>query len=109
MGSSGPSSDAQIFNLSDLGEKIEDGSLGLPPPEPLGEGVPDLHYFLLDDDAFAPWSKGQRLQRHCFTCVVLHNMLRTHQGEADRAPTPGNDVAGLQNEQVVCVCQMTTA
>ena len=31
-----------------------------------------------------------------FTCVVLHNMLRTHQGEADRAPT-------LANEQVVYV------
>ena len=27
--------------------------MGLPPPEPLGEGRPDLHYFLLGDDAFA--------------------------------------------------------
>ena len=26
-----------------------------------------------------------------FTCVVLHNMLRTHQGGADRAPSPGNE------------------
>ena len=34
-----------------------------------------------------------------FTCV-LHNILRTHQGEADRAPTPE---AALQNEQVVYV------
>ena len=32
--------------------------------------------------------------------MVLHNMLRTHQGGADRAPTPANDVAALQNEQV---------
>ena len=39
-------------------------------------------------------------QRHCFTCVVLHNMLRTHKGTADKAPTPTNDVAALQNEQV---------
>ena len=31
------------------------------------------------------------------TCVVLHNMLRTHQGGADRALTQ----AALQNEQVV--------
>ena len=36
-----------------------------------------------------------------FMCVVLHN--RTHQGGADRAPIPGNDVAALQNEQVVHV------
>ena len=38
-------------------EKIEDGTLGFPPPEPLGEGGPNLHYFLLGDDAFAlmPW------------------------------------------------------
>ena len=28
-------------------------------------------------------------------------MLRTHQGRADRAPTPANDVVALQNEQVV--------
>ena len=36
-----------------------------------------------------------------FTCVVLHNMLRTHQGRAYRAPTSANDVVALQNEQVV--------
>ena len=35
-----------------------------------------------------------------FTCVVLHNMLRTRQG---RAPTPANDVPALQSEQVVYV------
>ena len=38
-----------------------------------------------------------------YTCVVLHNMLRTHQGGADRAPTPTNGVAALRNEQVVYV------
>ena len=38
-----------------------------------------------------------------FTCVVLHNMLRTHQGGADRALTPTNDVVAQQNEQVVYV------
>ena len=37
-GSSGSCSDTQIFNRSNLREKIEDGSLGLPAPEPLGEG-----------------------------------------------------------------------
>ena len=57
VGSSGSSSGAQIFNNSKLRKKIEDGTLGLPPPEPLGEGGPDLHYFLLGDNAFAliPW------------------------------------------------------
>ena len=38
-----------------------------------------------------------------FTCVVLHNMLRTHQGGADRATTPAKDVAALRNEQVLYV------
>ena len=41
LGSSRSSSDAQVFNRSDLREKIEDGNLGLPAPEPLGEGGPD--------------------------------------------------------------------
>ena len=33
-----------------------------------------------------------------FMYVMLYNMLRTHQGEAHRVPTPE---AALQNEQVV--------
>ena len=37
-----------------------------------------------------------------FTCAMLHNMLRTHQDGADRAPTPGNDLV-RENGQVVCV------
>ena len=35
--------------------------------------------------------------------VVLHSMLRTHHGGADREPTPGNHVAAQQNEQTVYV------
>ena len=56
-GASGSSSDAQIFNYSKQKRRIENGTLGLSPPEPLGPGVPDLHYFLLGDEAFAlmPW------------------------------------------------------
>ena len=38
-----------------------------------------------------------------FTSVVLLNMLRTHQGGANRAPTPANDVVALQNEEMVYV------
>ena len=32
--------------------------------------------------------------------IVLHNMLRIHQCGPDRAPTPADDIATLQNEQV---------
>ena len=38
-----------------------------------------------------------------FICVVLHNMLRTHQGRAEGTPPPANDVSAQQNEQVVYV------
>ena len=59
MGASGSSSDAQIFNRGKLKRRIENGTLGLPPPEPLGPGGggANLHYFLLGDDTFAlvPW------------------------------------------------------
>ena len=37
-GSSGLSSDVQIFNHSKLKRRIENGTLGLPAPEPLGPG-----------------------------------------------------------------------
>ena len=33
------------------------------------------------------------------TCVVLHNMLRSHQGEADRPPTAADDIKLPQNDQ----------
>ena len=57
VGASGSSSDAQILNRSKLKRRIENGRLGLPPPEPLGPGGPNLHYFLLGDNTFAlmPW------------------------------------------------------
>ena len=47
VGSSGSSSDAQIYTPSKMRKKIENGTYGLPPPEPLGPGGPNLHYFLL--------------------------------------------------------------
>ena len=47
---------------------------------------------------------GQRIIRDIvFTCVVWHNMPRTHQGGADSAPTAVNDVAALQNEEALYV------
>ena len=37
------------------------------------------------------------------TCVVLHNMLRTHQQGQDTAPTPADDIAATANETLVNV------
>ena len=148
VGSSGSSSDAQIFNNSQLRRKIENGTLWLPPPEPLGPLGPNRHYFLLGDNAFAliPWlvkpysrrqltqgeriadyriSRGRRVVENAFgilvgrfrvllttmeqrpevvrlcvlTFVVLHNMLRRHQGGADRPTTPADDLQPPQADQ----------
>ena len=33
------------------------------------------------------------------TCVVLHNMLRRHQGGADRSPTPADNTQPPHNDQ----------
>ena len=43
-------------------------------------------------------AKAKGYQRHC---MVLHNMLRTHESGADRASITANDVVALQNEQEV--------
>ena len=53
VGSSESSLNAQIFNHSKVRKKIKNFTLGLPPPEPLGEGGPNLHYFLLGANNFA--------------------------------------------------------
>ena len=49
----GSCSDAQIFNISQLRGKIDDGSIGFPEAERIDPGGPDLPYFILADDAFA--------------------------------------------------------
>ena len=33
------------------------------------------------------------------TCVVLHNMLRSYQGRADRPPTPADEIQPPQGDQ----------
>ena len=53
VGASGSSSDAAIFKCSKLRRKIENDTLGLLPPEPLGPGGPNLHHFLLGDDGWS--------------------------------------------------------
>ena len=50
---------------------------------------------------WTPWSKCQGLPETLFFHVVLHNMLRAHQGGADRAPIRTNDVAAPQSDQAV--------
>ena len=55
VGANGMQSDAQVFNASELKERLENGTLGLPPPETLPgqEGEEPIHYHILGDDAFA--------------------------------------------------------
>ena len=52
MGAVGSTSDAQIFNHTNLRHKIEDGSIGFPDSESLGIGAPKVNFFLRGDDAF---------------------------------------------------------
>ena len=80
MVASGSSSDAQIFNHSKLKRRIENGTLGLPPPEPLGPGGPDLHYFLLGDDAFAlmPWLVKPYSRRQLLTTMEQRPKVVRH-------------------------------
>lgn len=53
IGANGASSDAQIFNDTELKEVIEAGRLGLPPDEPLPHDDRPMPYFFIGDDAFA--------------------------------------------------------
>ena len=91
MGASGSSSDAQIFNRNKLKRRIENGTLGLPPSEPLGPGGPDLHYFLLGDYAFAlmPWlvkpysrrqlTREERIANYTwYTCPEIQGAVDHH-------------------------------
>ncbi|XP_041483828.1 putative nuclease HARBI1 [Lytechinus variegatus] len=52
VGNPGSSSDAQVFNHSPLRRGLENGTLGLPDPEPLPDDDRDTPYFLIGDDAF---------------------------------------------------------
>ena len=82
VGGSGSSSDAQIFNRSKPRRRIENGRLGLPPPEPLGPWGPNLHYFLLGDYAFALMSlAGQAIQQMTNDQGGENSQLQDIQGE----------------------------
>ena len=113
VGASGSSSDAQIFNHNKLKRKIENGTLGLPPPKPLGPGGPDLQYFLLGDNAFAlmPWlvksysrrqmtreerianyriSRGRRVVENAFG--ILASRFRVLLGTMEQRPKVVRDI-----------------
>jgi hypothetical protein len=51
-GAHGSSSDAQLFQASELREAIETGDIGFPAPDPLPNDDRDMPYFIIGDDAF---------------------------------------------------------
>ena len=53
VGVNGSSSDAQIFNQSQLRSGIIDGTLQVPAAEPLPNDDHPMPYFLIGDDAFS--------------------------------------------------------
>ncbi|XP_052809631.1 uncharacterized protein LOC128238097 [Mya arenaria] len=52
VGANGASSDAGIFNRSQLEPALRQGTLGLPPQDPLPNDDQDTPYFIVGDDAF---------------------------------------------------------
>ena len=52
LGGCGSASDAHIYNASELKQCAEDGTLGLPDPEPPPNDTQDVPYFFVSDDAF---------------------------------------------------------
>ena len=52
VGSPGSESDCGIYNDSPMFQSIQDGTIKLPPPEPLPNDTEDTPYFFIGDDAF---------------------------------------------------------
>ena len=52
IGPDGASSDAQIYNDSELKEALDNQTIGFPDPEPLPGDNRDMPFFFLGDDAF---------------------------------------------------------
>ena len=117
-GTAGSCSDDQIFNASQLKRRIEDGRIGFPDPAPITQGGRDVPYFILADDAFALKRVVENafgilvsrftvmrttievpratVREVVFTCVVLHNILRSQcQGQ------PGDQQSGDDNDDDV--------
>ena len=52
VGTNGSSSDAGIFQTTDLRRALEDEAAGLPQPEPLPGGTTPIPYFIVGDETF---------------------------------------------------------
>ena len=52
VGTNGSSSDAGIFQTTDLRQALEEEAAGLPQPEPLPGGTTPVPYFIVGDEAF---------------------------------------------------------
>ena len=139
-GTAGSCSDSPIFNASQLKRRTEDGRIDFHDPSPIIQGVRDVLYFILADDAYAlkTWlmkpygrrmltreerianyriSRGRRVVQNTFgilvsrfrvmrttielppatvrevvfTCVVLHNILRSQYQGQHGGQQPGED------------------
>ena len=53
IGVPGSESDAGVYRMSTLEPALREGTLGLPPPEPLPGDDRDMPFFIVADDAFA--------------------------------------------------------
>ncbi|XP_060065165.1 putative nuclease HARBI1 [Ylistrum balloti] len=53
IGASGAGSDARVFSETVLKDALENGTIGLPEPEPLPNDDRLMPYFVVGDDAFA--------------------------------------------------------
>ena len=131
VGSNGFSSDAHIFNHSKLKNKIEDGSLihAFRLMSWLVKPYSRNHLIMEERIANYRISRSRRAVENAFgilasrfnvllgtmqqtpkfvrdivlTCVVLHNMLRTHQRRLLKAPTPIEGIAITANELAINV------
>jgi len=52
VGTNGGRSDGGVFDYTDLKKHLEDGTAGLPPPEPLPNDDRDMPFFIVGDEAF---------------------------------------------------------
>ena len=52
IGASGAGSDGGVFGETDLKEAFEDGSIGMPEPDPLPNDDKPMPYFIVGDETF---------------------------------------------------------
>ena len=66
VGSQGSSSDAQVFNHGPLRQRLENGTIGFPEPDPLPHDDKPTPYFFVGDDAFPlrSWMMKPYSHRH---------------------------------------------